>query len=247
MTSGVRRLTFSRAVVPLEIRFVLMAWNYTAPPASPPWLTAPGSANESRRLLIHQERSRGILEPAGRHHLGSRRIRVTTLIKALYRFTVLLILGQRPFDVDRSSDLNQGEQSRRRLAMKPNATVGMRHGPNESLMKTVSWFELTPVRHRISAIRLARPATILLLVINRVVTGRSLRTGFANVTLNSHQQTVPFHHIEILGGGRQFHPNLRRIMWSIGGDVVVAAAARSQRAGRASAEQHRRNAKEQEV
>src|SRR5439155_17315925 len=112
-----------------------------------------------------------------------------------------LIFRQRRFNVDRGADLDQSEQSSRRLAMQPNTAVGVSHWPNESFVEAVCRLEFAPIGHRIATIRLGRPPTVLLLVINREVTSWSLGPRLTHVTLNRHQEAVAFHYVKVLGGG----------------------------------------------
>src|SRR5262249_30236879 len=99
---------------------------------------------------------------------------------------IFVILGKRACDFHWRTNLDQGEKSSSRFAMETNAAMGMRHRPDESFVKSVGRSELAPVSHRITSVRLARPAAIFLLAVNREVAVRGRRTRPAHVSLNSH-------------------------------------------------------------
>src|SRR5436190_9559856 len=117
MTSGVRRFSFSRAVVPLEIRFVLMELNADNPPLGI-WEMPGGQQNlAANPASVYQERSRRILEPGVRHHEGARRIGVLALVEPHHLTAELLIFRKRFPNVDRRADAGQREHTSDRFAM----------------------------------------------------------------------------------------------------------------------------------
>src|SRR5436309_15549122 len=119
ITSGVRKFTFSRAVVSLEMRFVLTAsmslTRYSRFSA--------GNRSLFRRLLIDQQWSRWILEPRRRHHQRARRIRIAALIDPHHVLRVFRIFGKRLRNMDRRADVDQGVEAGRRFAMHSNTAV----------------------------------------------------------------------------------------------------------------------------
>ena len=164
-----RRFTFSRAVVPLEIRFVLMTLiNVTLTGCFPMAGDGPDLVIYSRSL-IDQQRTGRIRKPTGRHQLRAGRVRVVALIKPENQVAIFLVLGKRACDYHRRADPGQGEEPSSRFLMETNAAVGMRHRPDKPLVKSLGWREFAPVSHRITSVRLASPTALLLFAVNREV------------------------------------------------------------------------------
>src|SRR4051795_5966110 len=132
MTSGVRRLTFSRAVVPLEIRFVLMEWR-----------------RRRREALLQQfsarPRERRVADHDVRVRIGGTRIVYPNYFRAQ---RAVLRLSRR--NVHGGPIMHEREKLRSRFTVQANTTVRPRIGMNKSLMKTVGWRELTPIAHGIA-------------------------------------------------------------------------------------------------
>jgi hypothetical protein len=136
---------------------------------------------------------------------------------------ILLILRQRACDFHRRADSSQGEKSSSRFAMEANAAMRMRHGPHKTFVESIGRRELTPVRHRVTSVRLALPSALFLFAVNREVTMRGWSTRFAHVSLNSHQHPVPFHHKQVLRRGRKFDFHLGRIVRFVSRHMIRAS------------------------
>jgi len=106
--------------------------------------------------------------------------------------------------------------------METNAAMGMRHGPDKSFMKSVGRRELTPVRHRITSVRLARPPALFLFAVNREVAVWGWGARLAHVSLSSHQHPVSFHYKQVLRRGGEFHFHHGRIVWFVSRHMIRA-------------------------
>src|SRR5437764_14854809 len=124
MTSGVRRFTFSRALVPLEIRFVLKMV----------------SACWARRLF--EKRAAWFLESCVCDHdswVGIRRTRVVHPLDFGSDGAVFRLGG---CDVDWGPVVYERKEFCCCFALQPNATVITRHGVNKPLMKAIAGSEV---------------------------------------------------------------------------------------------------------
>src|SRR4051812_26470530 len=139
MTSGVRRLTFSRAVVPLEIRFVLMR------------------LRRRRRAPLLQQFSARLGEGRVANHNMRIRIRRARIIHPNHLRPKGGVFRLSACDVHGCSGVDKREKLRSRLPMKPNATVRSRVWMNKSLMESVGRRELTPITHRIPDVTTGAP------------------------------------------------------------------------------------------
>src|SRR5438552_10959523 len=72
MTSGVRKFTFSRAVVPLEIRFVLTIKTGGLPAEYAYWRSGPLGFSKAADVIIRLGLGSGVLESSTRCTLGPR-------------------------------------------------------------------------------------------------------------------------------------------------------------------------------
>src|SRR4051812_20197526 len=132
MTSGVRRLTFSRAVVPLEIRFVLMEWR------------------RRRRDALLQQFSARLRERCVGDHDVRIRIGGTRIVYPNYFRAQRAVLRLSRRNVHRGPVMHEREKLRSGFTVQANTTVRPRMGMNKSLMKTVGWRDLTPIAHGVA-------------------------------------------------------------------------------------------------
>src|SRR5207247_3636619 len=136
IASGVRRLTFSRAVVPLEMRFVLTI-KASAPPAELGLLEKGPARFFKRRRSNHQR---------------CRRIRRLGVIHALNCRSERRIFRLRIGDVHRGPNFHQRVKLWRGFAMQPNTSMRTRVRMHKALVKPICWREFTPISHRITDI-----------------------------------------------------------------------------------------------
>src|SRR4029453_11365753 len=134
MTSGVRRLTLLRAVVPLDIRFALMGINYAvAAHLFPVHSDRQRFVDDFSCGLVAQEWPRRIFQPGGRQQLRPWRIRIAALIKFLDLAAVFGVFGKGCRDMHGRANSHQREKPGRSFAMQADAAVGGGIGMAKSL------------------------------------------------------------------------------------------------------------------
>src|SRR6266480_3858078 len=136
MTSGVRKLTFSRAVVPLEIRFVLTIKD----------------GRSARRICLLEKRPARFLESRRRDHQARTWIGRFRIIDALHFRSKCRIFRLRTGDVHRRANFYKREKFWGGFAMQTNTAMRARGRVDKALVKPIRWCEFAPVSHRITDI-----------------------------------------------------------------------------------------------